>query len=248
MSDNKKWIGAEKPFTVRSKLGQKIRFPPSLFASAKPPGCYKFNDGTTQNWNLDQLYVYDSANIASYKKITPFTHPITGQFYGFVLMNSQKLALAASVTLLVYTSPPKTDLCDIYLESPDLSTNPNWQDIAGYSIDIYRTIDSPCGGTTDPKGNPRFFAQLQLRVIDTSDNKPYTFSEWNAKTKDFDFHIIKLLTPYNFVWKPSFLSDPKYKVKQVRVRLTMPNILIPPGSGECALSGKWLIGNVCPEK
>ena len=43
------------------------------------------------------------------------------------------------------------------------------------------------------------------------------------------------------------LTHPKYKVEKVRIRMTMPGYL-GTGGGECAPKGKWLIGNVCPEK
>jgi hypothetical protein len=95
-----------------------------------------------------------------------------------------------------------------------------------------------------------FQAQLQLWVIDPKDGKPHLYAEWDTKQQQNIFHQIKALTPYHLFWKPEFLSSPGFKVKQVRVRLFMPNYtdVGVPGSGECAASGCWLIGNVCPEK
>lgn len=247
--NEEKWIGWDKSVTIRkfielvqpitllSEWGEEIA-PEITPEPPKPAGCFLFDDGTTQNWVLDQLYETTSK---PQKKLTPFTHPTTGQFFGFVLSNSQNLALAASAMPLVIADP-NVKQCDIYLESPDLSLNPNWQNIVGYCIDLYRTVTSPCGEST----NPSFFAQLQLRVVDTS-NKPHLFVEWDATKKDYILHPIKLLTHYHFTWKPSFLINTKYKVQKIRIRLTMPN-LTGYGAGECAIAGKWLIGNVCPEK
>lgn len=81
------------------------------YAIPKPSGCFKFNDGTTQNWTLDQLYDSDSK---SFKKVAAY--------FPFVLFNSQNIALAASVDpLLVLDKTVKK--CDIYFDSPDLSSN-----------------------------------------------------------------------------------------------------------------------------
>jgi len=131
---------------------------------------------------------------------------------------------------------------DIYFDSPDLSSNADWQGIKGYSVDVYRMFASPCWDFED-----MYLTQMQLIVIDTTDNSLHTYGEHNG---DFIFHALKHLTPYHFIWKPSVLSDQKYKVKQLRIRMTMPGYMEPtPGfaPGECAPKGRWLIGNVCPQ-
>jgi hypothetical protein len=148
---------------------------------------------------------------------------------------------------LIVTTPGVTQ-CHIYLESPDLLSDQNWQGVTGYSIDIYRMFTSLCGEPAPLQA--MFQAQLQLWVIDPKDGKPHLYAEWDTKQQQNIFHQIKALTPYHLFWKPEFLSSPGFKVKQVRVRLFMPNYtdVGVPGSGECAASGCWLIGNVCPEK
>ncbi|MFQ5420907.1 MAG: hypothetical protein ACE5EY_11175, partial [Anaerolineae bacterium] len=185
------------------------------------PTCFDFNDNTTQNWSVDQIY-----DTSTQTKKTPTI--------GFVLANNQNRLSAAANPLVIDGS--SSGMHDIYLESPDLSSASSWQNISGYSIDIQRTSGSVCG---DP---PNFhFAQLQLRVIDTTDNSLHLFAEHDGT--NFVFHAINLGTSHHFVWKPAFLSDPKYKVKQVRIRLT--------GAGEvpieCGGNRSWLIDNVCAE-
>ncbi|NIR49571.1 MAG: hypothetical protein GWN55_06810, partial [Phycisphaerae bacterium] len=182
---------------------------------------FDFNTGTTQNWTLDQMYETSTQN-----KITPFT--------SFVLSNQNNQLAASASPLLIGISTVKS--YDIYLESPDLSSNSNWQNIAGYSIDLKRTLGSPCWNP------PNFyFAQLQMKVIDTSDNnKEKLFAEHNGT--NFVFHPINNVgVNYHFDWKPAFLSDPKYKVKHLRIRLTGPG---DPSNGECAPKGSWLLDNV----
>lgn len=186
---------------------------------------FDFNDGTKQGWTLDQMYETSTQN-----KITPFT--------SFSLSN-QNNQLAASVSPLLIGNP-SIQSYDIYLESPDLSSNANWQDIGGYSIDLQRNLDSQCGHPPNV-----YFAQLQLKVIDTSDNNnEKLFAEHDGS--NFVFHHIVFGTLYHFVWQPSFLTDPKYKVKQIRIRLTGPGDP-GPGSGECAPKGSWLLDNVAAE-
>ncbi len=186
---------------------------------------FDFNDGTKQGWTLDQMYETSTQN-----KITPFT--------SFSLSN-QNNQLAASVSPLLI-GDPSIQSYDIYLESPDLSFNANWQDIGGYSIDLQRNLDSQCGHPPNV-----YFAQLQLKVIDISDNNnEKLFAEHDGS--NFVFHHIVFGTPYHFVWQPSFLTDPKYKVKQIRIRLTGPGDP-GPGSGECAPKGSWLLDNVAAE-
>ena len=187
--------------------------------------CFDFNDGTIQNWTIDQIYETDTQT-----KKTPAK--------GFVLDNDQNQLAATADPLLIGGGTSGTYSHDIYLESPDLSSVSAWQNISGYSIDILRTLTGQCG---DPGPNV-FFAQLQLRVIDTSDNSTHLFAENDGS--NFVFHTIDLSTPYHFVWKPSFLSDAKYKVKKVRIRLLGAHDY---WSGECAAKGSWIIDNVCAE-
>lgn len=178
MSNRDKWVEWDKPVTVLSRLGKEMRD----LSTLKPwtPGCFRFDDGTLQGWTLDQIY-----ETASQNKLTPFSHPTTGQSFGFKLENSQGLALAATATPLVLAQA-NVSQCDIYLESPELSLRSGWQSISGYSVDLYRIISPPCG---EPAGLV-FYAQLQLRVS-VATTRPKLFAEWDAAKKDFVFHPIK---------------------------------------------------------
>ena len=187
---------------------------------------FDFNTGTTQGWTLDQMYETSTQN-----KITPYT--------SFTLSNQQN-QLAASVSpLLIGDASIKS--YDIYLESPDISSDANWQNVAGYSVDIKRTLFSMAGEPPNV-----YFAQLQLKIIDISDNnKEKLFAEYNGS--NFVFHEILLGQNYHFVWKPSFLTDPNYKVKNVRIRFTGPGDPGGTGGGEYAPKGSWVLDNVKAE-
>ena len=212
----------------------------------EPPGCFKFYDGTTQNWTLDQLYDTKSDPPKKITTFVPGTPPTYKTYTPFSLANHQNIALEAN-TGLYLVSNKKVKSADIYFESPDLSKDTNWQNIVGYSIDVRREFYSPCG---DPP--KKFFAQLQLKMIDTSDNSAHLLAETDT-AGDWKFHELKLNTPYSLEWKwgkklevgGKFLTSSDYKVEHVRVRFIMPGWI---GEGECFYRGKWKIGNVCRVK
>lgn len=245
MGNDQKWIGWNKPVTIFGILAIAVLVSAYLFSIAKLPGCFRFKDGTIQNWTLDQLY-----DTNSNKKITTFipgTPPTYKTYSPFSLANHQNIALEATTSLYL-VSDKNVKSSDIYLESPDLSKEGNWQNIEGYSIDVRREFFSPC---FDPPNS--FFVQLQLKIIETSDNSEHLISELDQSGK-FKFHELKLTTPYPFKWKwgkelklanDTILTPSDYKVKHVRIRFTMPGWI---SKGECFFRGKWKIGNVCPVK
>lgn len=194
-------------------------------------GCFKFNDNSTQNWKIDQLF-----DLKTNIKYTPIT--ANKKFYGFTLVNSNNLALSARANDGVLMPASNAASYYIRLESPDLLSNPDWQGVSGYSIDIYRMLTAPCG-------DPPYYVQLQMDIVD-SKNEVRTLAESNGTQKnDFVYHQILLETPYHLVW--TFAMDKSYKVKCLRILLVGP--CVAPVQGECFLAkGEWLIGNVCPEK
>ena len=187
-------------------------------------GCFRFDDGTMQGWQLNQLYDSSSA-----KKLNVLT--------GFQLANSHNLALSASANPIAVLDTG-VQKCDIYLESPDLLANANWQGIEGFSLDVQGNFWSACYIVKSG-----YHAQLQAVLLDKA-GKEHVFAEWNPKANDFLFHDIAPYQPYHIVWKPEAFSDAQYKLKRVKVRLTTPYI----HNYECGMRGQWLIGNVCPEK
>ena len=180
----------------------------AFFISAvySQPGCFNFDDGTIQNWTIDQLYETATGNT-----ITKYYSPL-------VLSNTNKqlYAGAAGYPNNYFLIDQSVASADFYFESPDLSNNSNWQNIDGYKIDLGRLFYSKCWNPTG-----KFFAQVQMRVIDTSDNnKVKLFAEYSGG--NYVFHPMDDYsgTMKQITWKPSFLSDPKYKVKQVRIRIS----------------------------
>ena len=273
---DEKWIGWDKPTyllekwaigdrlfeKILSKSAKEIEGPDYYPGPSKPAGCFRFDDGTTQGWTLNQLYGWyiNPQKKWELKKITSFFMP----FYHY---NSQNLAFAvANNNLIIFDK--NVVRCVIYLESQDLSKDTNWQNIKGYSVDVHRLFftwimqgnpwekDQKTGKPIiDPKTGkpkliwpPQYSAQLQMKVVDTSDNSPHHWAEFDQKAQQFIIHPIEFNQNYHLTFKPAQLSNPKmgpYIVKQVRIRITMPGYI---DNGELLCSGKWLIGNVCPEK
>ncbi|MEJ2636700.1 MAG: right-handed parallel beta-helix repeat-containing protein [Calditrichia bacterium] len=190
-----------------------------LSASAYGAGSFNFNDGTVQGWTLDQMYV-----TSSQEKFTPVI--------GYTLMNSSNALAAYSGSLLIGRSEQN----DIYLESPDLSSNSDWQGITGYSVEVTRNLYSPCWGDVPDL----FYFQLQMKVIDTEDgNAEKLFAEYDGS--NFVFHEIRTTGQlYQFTWEPSWLTDPRYIVKAIRFRITGPGDV----TTECWYRGDWSIDNV----
>ena len=235
MSDDVKWIGYDKLKPIVSKFAAEIHIPLELLKLWKP-GAFKFNDGTTQGWTIDQFY---DTNDPKMIIIPPYTDPKTQHFYGFSLSNHQNLALAAGAYPYLAIGTKATSL-DFYLESPDLLSNQDWKNINGYSLDLNRRLLSPCG---DP---PAYYVQLQVRMWDKQKKKMRTFAEWDDKANTFIFHAIEASKPYNLIWTSKQFADPNLVLRFLRIRFTQPNFTTP-GSGECLPKGAWLIGNISPE-
>jgi hypothetical protein len=235
MSEEWKWVGWDKPVTVLSKMALEMRIPKE-YLKLWMPGAFKFNDGTTQGWTIDQLYDTSDPNMTH---ITPYSDPISGQFYGFTLSNYQNLGLAATACPLLALGTKATSL-DFYLDSPDLQANQGWKNRKGYSLDLQRNFLSLCA---DP---PSYFAQLQVRVWDKQEGVMKTYGEWDDQAQKHIFHPIKACQPYHFVWTPAVFTDANLELRFLRIRLTQPNFTVP-GAGECLPKGSWLVGNICPE-
>jgi hypothetical protein len=188
-------------------------------SSGSAAGKFDFNDGTTQGWTLDQMYI-----TSSQVKFTPVI--------GYSLGNSNNQLTASTGSLLI----GKSEQNDIYLESPDLSANSEWQNITGYSVSVRRSLYSPCWGDF----SNTFYFQLQIKVIDTADgNQEKLFGEYSGAS--FVFHDITTKDQlYQFTWKPSWLTDPRYKVKRIRFRITEPGDVM----AECWYRGGWQIDDV----
>jgi parallel beta-helix repeat protein len=180
---------------------------------------FDFNDGTAQGWTLDQMYITSTE--------TKFTPVI-----GYSLKNFTTELSVYTSSLLIGSSEQN----DIFLESPDLSSNTDWQNISGFSVDVKRLLYTPCFGDFANI----FFVQLQVRVIDLSDgNKEKLYAEYDGTS--FVFHDIKTFSQlYHLTWNTTWLNDPKYKVKNVRLRITGPGDVM----AECWYRGSWSVDNV----
>jgi hypothetical protein len=204
--------------------------------------CFIFNRGNTEGWTIDQLY-----ETSTQKKVSPLT--VNGVFCGFRI-SVGNFSLIASADPLV-PDPPLTDppIYDMYLCSPDLSSNEKWKNASGFSVDIRRTITSDCG---EPKPMA-YYAQLQLVALDKIKKKEQLIIESNLRVSKSGSkpklinHLIPYLAPCSFVWKPfSTMDKEKYQIKQIRIKFTTP--LFGKWVIDCAVRGNWIIRNVCPAK
>jgi len=236
MPDDHKWVEWNKPETIVSRLAMEVHIPENLLELLKP-GTYKFNDGTTQGWSIDQLYDTNDPNMT---QIAPYFDAITKKlFFGFTLSNYQNLGLAASA--YPFLTPGSTvKSFDFYLQSPDLAGNSDWVKAHGYSLDLRRNFLSLCA---DP---PLYHVQLQARFLKKKENQITTYSEWDDVTQTHLFHTVKSLQPYHFVWKAEAFTDSNLELRNLRIRFSQPNFS-QPGAGECLPRGDWLIGNISPE-
>jgi hypothetical protein len=228
MSDTEyKWIGWDKPKNIKSRAIREIQVPAKYLKIWKE-GTFRFNDGTTQGWTIDQLYDTNDGLFPPY--------------IGFSLCNYQNLALAAAACpLLVLGSGAKS--FDFYLDSPNLQTMNGWESFKGYSLDLQRNFCSPCGDQPS-----QYWVQLQVRLWDKKLNKMRTFAEWDDQAQKYKFHEVIAHKPYHLIWKlkGNWVTDQGLELGNLRIRFTQPNVNSP-GSGECLPKGAWLIGNVSPE-
>ncbi|OQX83772.1 hypothetical protein B6D60_10090 [candidate division KSB1 bacterium 4484_87] len=244
-----KWIGWDKSKYVLLLgfllIGSYILYIALFKANLGP--CFRFQNATVENWTLDQLYDTNSKPYAKITTFIPGAPPTYKTYTPFSLANFSNLGIAATTSLYL-VSGSKVKSADIYLQSPDLSKDKNFQGIVGFSVDVRREFFSPCG---DPANS--FFAQLQLKIIQKATKTEHLLFEKN-KTGGFVFHEIKLATPYPLRWEwgktiilndKTILKQKDYLVKQLRIRFTMPGYI---SNGECYYRGSWKIGNVCVTK
>lgn len=226
--------GWDEPITIVSKMAHLLEFPAENIKLYKP-GTFHFNDGTTQGWTLDQLYICNTTT-----KVTIFVHPTTGQVFNFNLTNNKNLSLQIEGSPVVITT---SNVNCIYfdLRSPDLGNNQDWQNANGYSADVYRDYYSPCFGLPD-----KYHVQLIAQFDEPETGETKLFAEWDDVAKVFKFHQVDAQKTYNFVWTASQFSDNSLKLRFLRIRFFQPYFSVK-GSGECLPKGAWHVMNVAPQ-
>jgi len=227
-----KWEGWNKPVSVVTLAALEMRMNKE-FVNVNKPGAFKFNDGTTQGWTIDQLYDqnFNSLNIYTDQNL------IT---YDFKLSNHQNLALAVSGYPVVPLAGSNVTMLQFYLFSPDLRNNQDWKNINGYSLDLQRNYYSSCGDLGD------YLFQMNVVVIEKTTKAVKYYGEWDAQANDFIFHKIAAMQPYHFEWKASAFTDANLELWQLRLRFIQPHFT-GLGAGECLPKGSWLVGNIRQE-
>ncbi|WP_456450350.1 hypothetical protein [Hydrogenimonas sp.] len=225
MNDVMYWINFDKPVTVMS-LSAKEMIDTDREMEVFLPYAFRFDDGTTQGWSIDQLY---DTNDVQMTKISPTI--------GFSLSNRNNELCAGANPLLVAGSNVKS--FDFYLSSPDLGTHRDWQNLKGYSLKVQRNFGNPCTGQDD-----QYLVQLQVKMWDKKQKKMRTFGEWDSGKKQHVFHETHRGKPYHFVWKAAEpFENPDLELRFVRLRFTQPNAT----AGECMSQGDWVVDSVNPE-
>jgi len=227
-----KWEGWNKPVSVATLAALEMRMNKE-FVNVNKPGSFKFNDGTTQGWTIDQLYDQNFNLLNIYTDQNLIT-------YDFKLSNHQNLALAVSGYPVVPLAGSNVTMLQFYLFSPDLRNNQDWKNINGYSLDLQRNYYSSCGDLGD------YLFQMNVVVIEKTTKAVKYYGEWDAQANDFIFHKIAAMQPYHFEWKASAFTDANLELWQLRLRFIQPHFT-GLGAGECLPKGSWLVGNIRQE-
>jgi len=227
-----KWEGWNKPVSVVTLAALEMRMNKE-FVNVNKPGSFKFNDGTTQGWTIDQLYDQNFNLLNIYTDQNLIT-------YDFKLSNHQNLALAVSGYPVVPLAGSNVTMLQFYLFSPDLRNNQDWKNINGYSLDLQRNYYSSCGDLGD------YLFQMNVVVIEKTTKAVKYYGEWDAQANDFIFHKIAAMQPYHFEWKASAFTDANLELWQLRLRFIQPHFT-GLGAGECLPKGSWLVGNIRQE-
>lgn len=198
-------------------------------------GCYCFDNGTKQGWNLFQVYGYETD-----KKYKPLN--VNGVQTGYVLSNFFNQALNAETengVLLQTRRGEKIDFYYIMLISPDLMAKEEWQGLSGITVDVYRDITTALGIdgmyhvelAVMPGTGTTLEAQKSKRgklIKHTVFYNKNTSLQW-----DFNDELIDRLA--------------QNALKRVVVKLVTPYVTT--GQAEITLAkGQWMISNVCPVK
>jgi len=224
--------GWNKPVSVVTLAALEMRMNKE-FVNVNKPGSFKFNDGTTQGWTIDQLYDQNFNLLNIYTDQNLIT-------YDFKLSNHQNLALAASGYPVVPLAGSNVTMLQFYLFSPDLRNNQDWKNINGYSLDLQRNYYSSCGDLGD------YLFQMNVVVIEKTTKAIKYYGEWDTQANDFIFHKIAAMQPYHFEWKASAFTDANLELWQLRLRFIQPHFT-GLGAGECLPKGSWLVGNIRQE-
>ena len=200
-------------------------------------GCFSFNDGTLQGWTIDQVYDIDLNQSQVIKDNKHNTSQVKIPYEPFELSIKQGVLQAYTPDYQVPDS--SVNNCVFYFVSPDLSDNPDWQNIVGFRFDITRTFTSTTG---DWYGHKVF---AEIITENESGDEEILFENFVDVNKKTYLSITNLDIPYYFQCKPTELNiaGSNYKVKQLRIGCTLighnfnPNV---------QFSGGWELTNVCP--
>jgi hypothetical protein len=202
-----------------------------------PEGCFHFNDGTLQGWTLDQLYVFDSDQS---QKLAIESHEdpqVKIPYEPFELSNIPSVIQAYAST---YQIPDSTvEHCKFYFVSPDLSDDPNWQNISGFRFDITREFKSSSGDLY----NHKVFAEII--VENESGDEEILFEKIEGPDQKNYMPIRNLDVPYYFGCIPVELSiySSTYTIKQLRIGCIIIGYNFIPN---VQFNGGWELTNVCP--
>jgi hypothetical protein len=250
-----------------------IFIPTTMTAVVMPPmttgGCFRFDVGGAQYWNIDQLYGWlkgpnynptTNPGDLIWKKITPVTQYLPGN--GFSIVNYQNQDLSAYVQQPFLILDPNVVKCSFIFESPDLSYNTTWQNAKGYSLNILRTFISHLLWANNNPNLTIYSAQLELQIyridkttgqnkIDPSTNLPFfTYAQYDDAKQQFIDTPIDYNTKKSLTFKPSILTNPpiseETRIFKLRIRCTMWGYL-GPGELENAYGGYWILSDICPE-
>ncbi len=200
-------------------------------------GCFFFTNGEIQGWTIDQLYAFEEGELRKITVDGPDDPETKIPYEPFELSNIPDMIQAYASEFQITDST--AEHCKFYFTSPDLSEDPNWQDIIGFRFNINREFKSH---TIDWYSHKVF---AEILAVDENGSEEI-LHETYFETDEMNYlEIDNFGVPYFFRCIPVELKNPtgKYTIKQLRIGCVIKGFNYNPN---VQFKGGWKITNVCP--
>jgi len=200
-------------------------------------GCFYFINGESQGWTIDQLYTFDSGPAQKVTMESPDDTLVEIPYEPFEFSNTSDMIQAYTSAIQITDST--VEHCKFYFTSPDLSNDPDWQNIIGFRFDIIRDFTGSSGDWYSHKVFAEIFAENES-------GEEEIFYEKYPDTDQMNYLEIRNLgVPYYFRSIPAELKFPNgdFTIKQVRIGCVIKGFNYNPN---LKFNGGWKVSNVCP--
>jgi hypothetical protein len=177
-------------------------------------GCYSFNDNTKQGWTLDQLYDIDLNQSQIIKDNLHLMSQVKIPYEPLELTCNQGFLQASTLNYQIPDSLVSN--CLFYFVSPDLTGNPDWQEIIGFSFDITRNFTNTSGDRY------KYEVFAEIIVENESGDEEILFENFIDPDKKSYLKLSNIGIPYYFRCIPVELANDIYTIKQLRIGCITP--------------------------